>query len=106
MSRCRLSVGSVVFSCTLRESRHIAIMFRALSVLSLSAFAVASSLNDADQTLPAINVKFDFPLSSTLVSARELLEIADRDAVFAKRVQHAEDKTVHLSQVLQQFSAQ
>jgi CPW-WPC domain-containing protein len=79
-------------------------MFRALSVLSLSASAVASSLNDADQTLPAINVKFDFPSSSTLVSARELLEVADRDAVFAKRVQHAEEKTMHLSQVLQQFA--
>ncbi len=71
-------------------------MFRALSVLSLSAFAVASSLNDADQTLPAINVKFYVSLSSTLVSARELLKIADRDTVFAKRVQHAEAKAGHL----------
>ena len=105
VSLSSLPVGSVAFSLHIAQiSRHIAIMFRALSVLSLSAFAVASSLNDADQTLPAINVKFDFPLSSTLVSARELLEIADRDAVFAKRVQHAEDKTVHLSQVLQQFA--
>ena len=83
---------------------RISIMLQMISVLLFSASAVASSLNDVDQSLPAINVKFDFPSSSTLVSTKERLDIVNRDATFAKRVQHAQLKTQHLSRVLEEFA--
>ena len=62
-------------------------MLRTIFVLSCSLSAVASSVGSADQTLPAINVKYDFPPSSTLASAKESLDVMNRDALFAKRVQ-------------------
>ena len=79
-------------------------MLRINCLWSLLVSALASSLSDVDQTLPAINVKFDFPSSSTLVSSKERLDVVNRDAVFAKRVHHAQVKTQHLSQVLQEFA--
>ena len=79
-------------------------MLRINCLWSLLVSALASSLSDVDQTLPAINVKFDFPSSSTLVSSKERLDVVNQDAVFAKRVHHTQLKTQHLSQVLQEFA--
>ena len=81
-------------------------MLRTICALSFSIFGAASSLGDVDQTIPAINVKFDFPSSSTLVSTKERLDIVNRDAVLARRVQHAQLKMQHLSQVLQEFGSE
>ena len=79
-------------------------MLRTMCVLLFSAHAAVSSVGDADQTLPAINVKYDFPSSSTFVAAKGKLDIANRDAMFAKRVEHTELKTQHLSNVLGEFA--
>ena len=72
-------------------------------MLSSCSFVVASSVGSADQTLPAINVKYDFPSSSTVASAKGMLDDMNRDATFAKRVQHMQLKTQHLSSVLRDF---
>ena len=79
-------------------------MLRVLCVSLFSVSAFASSLDDVDQTLPSINVKFDFPSSSTVVSAKERLDIVNRDAVFMKRVRHVQQKVQHLSNVLETFA--
>lgn len=79
-------------------------MLRTICVFSFSICAASSSVGDVDQALPAINVKFDFPSSSTLVSAKEQLDIVNRDAMFAKRVQHMQSKTQQLSEVLDEFA--
>ena len=80
-------------------------MLRTICVFSFSVCAASSSsVGDADQALPAINVKYDFPSSSTLVSAKEQLDIANRDALFAKRVQHLELNTQRMSHVLEEFA--
>ena len=79
-------------------------MLRSICVLSFSLCAASSSVGDADQALPAINVKFDFPSSSTHASAKEQLEILNHDAMFAKRVKHMQSKTQQLSAVLNEFA--
>ena len=84
--------------------QHVAVMLRILCFLPLLMSAAASSLNDRDQTLPAINVKYDFPSSSTIASAKEKLDIVNRDAVFSKRVQQVQLKTEDISRALQEFA--
>ena len=79
-------------------------MLRILCFLAFSTSAIATSLHDRDQTLPAINVKYDFSSSSTIASAKEKLDIVNRDAVFSKRVQNVQLKTQEMSHALQEFA--
>ena len=99
-----VSSGRIRFAFGHSAPRHIAVMFRILCFLPFSTSAIASSLNDRDQTLPAINVKYDFSSSSTIAFAKEKLDIVNRDAVFSKRVQNVELKTQEMSHALQEMS--
>ena len=79
-------------------------MLRSICLVSFSVCAASSSVSGVDQALPTINVKYDFPASSTLVSAKGRVDIANRDAMFEKRVQHMESKTQQLSELLEDFA--
>ena len=82
----------------------VVIMLRSISALSFSFFAVAVASSGVGQTIPAINVKYDFPSSSTALSAQGKLDLLHRDSMFTKRVQHVHMKTKQLSRVLQEFA--
>ena len=103
---CIFISGSIVYwkTAVWKSIATVAFMLRAFCVFSSCICAAASSVGEVDQALPAINVKFDFPLSSTLASANEKLDIVNRDAMFAKRVQHIELKTQKFSEVLAAFA--
>ena len=104
---CRLYQIRVGVTFGHRICPSIASMLRIISVFSFSVSAVSaasSSVGSADQTLPAINVKFDFPSSSALVSAKDRLDIGSRYLMFAKRMQHILMKTQQLSTVLEDFA--
>lgn len=79
-------------------------MLRSICLVSFSVCAASSSVRDVDQALPTINVKYDFPASSTLVSAKGSMDVANRDAMFEKRLQHMQSKTQQLSEVLEAFA--
>lgn len=75
-----------------------------MCVSSISICAAASSVDGADHTLPAINVKFDFPSASTLELAKEQVNSANRGSMFERRVLHLQSKTEIMSTMMEGFA--
>ena len=83
-------------------------MFR-LIVISLSTASVACGLGNDDavqQTLPAINVQYDFPASETLLSKSQVLSASGQDRAFQERVRSMHKSLDRMSDVAERFVQQ
>ena len=75
--------------------------------LCLSAASVACGSSDAvQQTLPAINVQYDFPASETLLSKREVLDASGREEAFQQRLRSLQEGVDRMGEVAGQFMHQ
>ena len=79
-------------------------MVRSINALPLLLWAVAAASLVVDQTIPAINVKYDIPSSSTALSTQGNLDLLNRDSMFTTRLQHVHMKANRLSEVLREFA--
>ena len=82
-------------------------MFR-IVLLCLSAASVArvSATEVAEQTLPAINVQYEFPASETLMSKSDLLDASAQDKAFHDRVRKVHEQLDRIGDVASQFAEQ
>ena len=81
-------------------------MFR-LIVLALSSVAFGLRADDTvQQTLPAINVQYDFPASETLLSKSQVLSASGQDRAFQERVRSMHKSLDRMSDVAERFVQQ
>ena len=65
-----------------------------------------SGASDADEALPAINVKYEFPAVTTILSSKSGAAAADHEEAFAARVQRAHEQLDRIEQVAGTFAKQ
>ena len=98
----RLAAVSFVFGN--RSLLHT--MFRFI-VLALSSVAFGLRTDAAtQQTLPAINVQYDFPASETLLSKQQVLDASGQDKAFQGRVRSMHRSLDRMSDVAERFVQQ
>ena len=82
-------------------------MFRfILFCLSAASVAPAVATDAVEQTLPAINVQYDFPASETLLSKTQVLDASVQDRAFQERVRSVHNHLDRMDEVANQFVKQ
>ena len=80
---------------------------RFFAVFCAAAYApTIAAANDADEALPAINVKYDFPAVTTILSSKSGAVAADSEEAFAARVQRAHERLERIEHVAGTFAKQ